>query len=124
MGVDFMSQEFLRQYKVAVDEAGRLGMKMCLYDEFWLPRPKVQAVAYYRDSAQDRLENSIPIQHDQFGQWVDKARVTRSGHIHLSIFAREQPTRSHHHSDDDSPGLHTQWSRHEACGRSRSDTPT
>ena len=37
MGVDFMSPEFLKQYKVAVDEAGRLGMKMCLYDEYWFP---------------------------------------------------------------------------------------
>jgi len=37
MGFDFMSPEFLKQYKVAVDEAGRLGMKMCLYDEFWFP---------------------------------------------------------------------------------------
>lgn len=37
MEVDFMSPEFLKQYKVAVDEAGRLGMKMCLYDEFWFP---------------------------------------------------------------------------------------
>jgi len=37
MGHDFMSPGFLRQYKVAIDEAGRLGMKMCLYDEFWFP---------------------------------------------------------------------------------------
>lgn len=37
MEVDFMSPEFLKQYKVAVDEAGRLGMKMCLYDEYWFP---------------------------------------------------------------------------------------
>ncbi len=37
MGVDFMSPEFLKQYKVAVDEAGKLGLKMCLYDEFWFP---------------------------------------------------------------------------------------
>jgi len=37
MGVDFMSPEFLKHSKVAVDEAGRLGMKMCLYDEFWFP---------------------------------------------------------------------------------------
>ncbi|MCX6872707.1 MAG: glycosyl hydrolase [Verrucomicrobia bacterium] len=37
MGFDFMSPEFLKQYKVAVDEAGKLGMKMCLYDEFWFP---------------------------------------------------------------------------------------
>ncbi len=37
IGFDFMSPEFLQQYKVAVDEAGKLGMKMCLYDEFWFP---------------------------------------------------------------------------------------
>ncbi|MCX6360036.1 MAG: glycosyl hydrolase [Armatimonadetes bacterium] len=37
MGVDFMSPAFLRQYRVAVDEAARLGMRMCLYDEFWFP---------------------------------------------------------------------------------------
>ena len=37
MGVDFMSPEFLKQYKVAVDEAGKLGLKMCLYDELWFP---------------------------------------------------------------------------------------
>ncbi len=37
MGVDFMSPEFLKHYKVAVDEASRLGMKMCFYDEFWFP---------------------------------------------------------------------------------------
>ncbi len=37
MGVDFMSPAFLQHYKVAVDEAARLGMRMCLYDEFWFP---------------------------------------------------------------------------------------
>ena len=37
MGADFMSPEFLKQYKVAVDAAGKLGMKMCLYDEYWFP---------------------------------------------------------------------------------------
>jgi hypothetical protein len=37
MGVDFMNPEFLKQYKVAVDEAGKLDMKMCLYDEYWFP---------------------------------------------------------------------------------------
>lgn len=37
MGYDFMSADFLRQYKVAVDEAAKLGMKMCLYDEYWFP---------------------------------------------------------------------------------------
>ena len=37
MGFDFMSPDFLKQYKAAVDEAAKLGMKMCLYDEFWFP---------------------------------------------------------------------------------------
>ena len=37
MGLDFMSPEFLTQYKVAVDEASGLGLKMCLYDEYWFP---------------------------------------------------------------------------------------
>ena len=37
MGINFMSEGFLHQYKVAVDEAAKLGMKMCLYDEFWFP---------------------------------------------------------------------------------------
>ena len=37
MGVDFMSPEFLQHYQVAVEEAARLGMKMCLYDEYWFP---------------------------------------------------------------------------------------
>lgn len=37
MGVAFMSPEFLRHYRHAVDTAARLGLKMCLYDEFWFP---------------------------------------------------------------------------------------
>lgn len=37
MGFDFMSSEFLEEYRVAVDEASRLGMKMCLHDEYWFP---------------------------------------------------------------------------------------
>jgi hypothetical protein len=37
MGVDFMSEAFLDHYEVAVDQAAELGMKMCLYDEFWFP---------------------------------------------------------------------------------------
>jgi hypothetical protein len=31
----------------------------------------VRAVAYYRHSAQDRQENSIPIQQEQVRQWAD-----------------------------------------------------
>lgn len=37
MGVPFMSPAFLAHYKHAVDTAERLGMNMCLYDEFWFP---------------------------------------------------------------------------------------
>jgi len=34
-----------------------------------------QAVAYYRHSAQDRQENSIPIQRDQVCEWADQHGV-------------------------------------------------
>jgi len=37
--------------------------------------PKPQAVAYYRHSAQDRQENSIPIQREQVREWADKNGV-------------------------------------------------
>ena len=37
MKFDFMSPEFLAQYKFAADTAANLGMKLCLYDEFWFP---------------------------------------------------------------------------------------
>ncbi len=37
MGVPFMTPEFLSQYQVAVEQAAALGMKLCLYDEFWFP---------------------------------------------------------------------------------------
>ena len=37
--------------------------------------PKVRAVAYYRHSAQDRQENSIPIQRDQVREWADQHGV-------------------------------------------------
>ena len=33
----FMTAEYLDQYQVAVEEAARLGMKLCLYDEYWFP---------------------------------------------------------------------------------------
>ena len=33
----FMSPEFLDHYKVAVEEAAKLGVKCCLYDEYWFP---------------------------------------------------------------------------------------
>jgi DNA invertase Pin-like site-specific DNA recombinase len=34
------------------------------------PVPKVRAVAYYRDSAHNRQENSIPIQKAQVHKWA------------------------------------------------------
>ena len=33
----FMIPEYLDQYKAAVEEAAKLGMKCCLYDEYWFP---------------------------------------------------------------------------------------
>lgn len=33
----FMTPEFLSQYRAALDIAAELGLKMCLYDEFWFP---------------------------------------------------------------------------------------
>ena len=35
----------------------------------------VRAVAYYRHSAQDRQENSIPIQREQVHEWAEKNGV-------------------------------------------------
>ena len=37
MSPAFMTPEFLDQYQVAVDTAASLGMKLCLYDEYWFP---------------------------------------------------------------------------------------
>ncbi|TVQ01078.1 MAG: recombinase family protein [Planctomycetaceae bacterium] len=39
------------------------------------PQPGVRAIAYYRHSAQDRQENSIPIQPDQVREWAAKNNV-------------------------------------------------
>lgn len=37
MGLPFMSPAYLDRYQEALDKAAQLGMKMCLYDEFWFP---------------------------------------------------------------------------------------
>ena len=37
------------------------------------PRPR--AVAYYRHSAQDRQENSVPLQREQVREWADQNGV-------------------------------------------------
>lgn len=33
----FMTPEFLKQYRIAIDKAAELGFNMCLYDEYWFP---------------------------------------------------------------------------------------
>lgn len=37
MGLGFMTPEYLDRYEEAVAKAAELGMRMCLYDEFWFP---------------------------------------------------------------------------------------
>ena len=37
MSPAFMTPEFLEQYQIAVDQAAALGLKLCLYDEYWFP---------------------------------------------------------------------------------------
>lgn len=37
MGLPFMTPAYLDRYQEAVDAAADLGLKMCLYDEFWFP---------------------------------------------------------------------------------------
>jgi hypothetical protein len=37
MTPEYMTPEFLAQYKMAIEIADSLGMKMCLYDEFYFP---------------------------------------------------------------------------------------
>jgi DNA invertase Pin-like site-specific DNA recombinase len=44
-------------------------------DEQNLALPRVRAVAYYRHSAQDRQENSIPLQQEQVREWAEKNGV-------------------------------------------------
>jgi hypothetical protein len=37
MPLEFMSPVYLDRYEEAVEKAAELGMRMCLYDEFWFP---------------------------------------------------------------------------------------
>ncbi len=66
MGVEFMSPEFLRHYKHAVDTASRLGLKMCLYDEFWFPS----------GSAGELLKQQYP---EALSKRLDKVETTVTG---------------------------------------------
>ena len=43
-----------------------------------LEPPRFQAVAYYRHSAQDRQENSIPLQQEQVREWAADVRTRMS----------------------------------------------
>ena len=58
MGVPFMSADFLSQYKHAVDTASRLGLKMCLYDEFWFPSGSAGGLLreHYPEALSKRLD--------------------------------------------------------------------
>lgn len=58
MGVEFMSPEFLDHYKHAVDTASRLGLKMCLYDEFWFPSGSAGGLLkeHYPEALSKRLD--------------------------------------------------------------------
>ncbi len=51
--------------------------------------PKIRAVAYYRHSAQDRQENSIPIQQDQVREWALMSRLF----MNRNVMAAAAPTR-------------------------------
>ena len=97
MGVDFMSPEFLKQYKVAVDAAGKLGMKMCLYDEYWFPSGSAGGLlaAKYPEALGKRLDMlatdvSGP---KEFTQAVPEG--TLMGAVAMEI--GDQPAPRHHH---------------------------
>ncbi len=57
-------------------------------DQLQVVRPR--AVAYYRHSAQDRQENSIPIQQDQVREWADLAKFTRETRQLLALEKQER----------------------------------
>jgi hypothetical protein len=58
MSVAFMSPEFLDQYRHAVETAARLGLKMCLYDEFWFPSGSAGGLLkqHYPEALSKRLD--------------------------------------------------------------------
>ncbi len=62
----FMSAEFIEQYAHAVEEAGRLGLKMCLYDEYWFPSGAAggQLAQQYPEALSQRLDMAA---HDVAG---------------------------------------------------------
>ena len=54
----FLTPGFLDRYKEAVDKAAALGMKMCLYDEFWFPSGSAggELARRYPDALGKRLD--------------------------------------------------------------------
>ncbi|NQU25281.1 MAG: discoidin domain-containing protein [Candidatus Nealsonbacteria bacterium] len=60
-GLPFMSPEYLQQYKVAADTAKRLGMKMCLYDEYWFPSGYAGGLLakQYPEALSKRLDRTV-----------------------------------------------------------------
>ena len=59
--------------------------------------PRLRAVAYYRHSAQDRQENSIPIQQEQVREWAQKngVEISRSQMIEAIQQRRRLVSRFH-----------------------------
>ena len=55
---EFMSPAFLELYKAALDKAKELGLKMCLYDEYWFPSGSAggRLAAKYPDALWKRLD--------------------------------------------------------------------
>lgn len=62
----FMSAEYLDAYQYALDQAAALGMKMCLYDEYWFPS----------GSAGGLLAKTYP---EALGKRIDKAETDVTG---------------------------------------------
>ncbi len=58
MSPAFMTPGFLDRYKKAVDEAAALGMRMCLYDEYWFPSGSAggQLAKLYPEALGKRLD--------------------------------------------------------------------
>ncbi len=58
MTPEYMSPEFLDQYKAAIEIADSLGMKMCLYDEFYFPSGMAggNLVKQYPEALSKRLD--------------------------------------------------------------------
>lgn len=58
MHPEFMSPAFLALYKAAADKARELGLKLCLYDEYWFPSGAANGrlAAKYPDALWKRLD--------------------------------------------------------------------